>query len=70
METDLDDAGGVAEAVAGDVVGEHEADRGRRNSGGLLRLEPHSPRALFSSPLACEGAAFCLAIERDSGRRR
>lgn len=42
VPNDLDDASGVAEAVAGDVVGEDEAVPGRRHSTGLLRLEPHS----------------------------
>lgn len=46
---DLDDAGGVAEAVAGDVVGEDEAVTGRRHAAGLLRLQPHSSSSSASS---------------------
>lgn len=46
---DLDDAGGVAEAVAGDVVGEDEAVTGRRHAAGLLRLQPHSSSSSSAS---------------------
>lgn len=45
----LDDAGGVAEAVAGDVVGEDEAVTGRRHAAGLLRLQPHSSASSSAS---------------------